>query len=102
MSTGEPLQTLGQIWLWRLEAEVLAALIALALGGLWLLAYCTLGDRAAGLVFDIGFGGLVLAVPGCLIWGLCRVLNTRARFRQSDKALTAYLAGVDRLARGEH
>jgi hypothetical protein len=58
-----PVNTLAQIWLWRLEAQVLGAVVVCLFLAIWVVVYALFGEGAGtGLIFAffIGCGAVIV------------------------------------------
>jgi hypothetical protein len=87
-----PVNTLAQLWLWRLETQVLAAVIVASIGAVYAVADLVAGPDAAQWVIDVAGTALLLAPPVLVVLAIIRFLSPAAQFRALDKKLTAYNA----------
>jgi len=90
-----PVNVLAQLWLWRLEGDVLGAVIGCLAIAIWAVVHVVFGPAAGQVVMDVVFTGVILAVPAALIWFLYNLLSPAAGLRRSDRALARYQAALD-------
>ena len=92
----DPVNTIAQLWLWRLEAKVLAATLVCGVVALYAVVDIVSGPDAAQWVIDIAGIAAILAVPACLAYAIYFMLSPAAQLRRTDKALARYRAALGR------
>ena len=90
-----PVNVLAQLWLWRLEGDVLGAVIGCLAIAIWAVVHVVFGPAAGQAAMDVIFTGVILAVPAALLWFLYNLLSPSAGLRRSDRALARYQATLD-------
>ena len=91
----EPVNVLAQLWLWRLEGDVLGAVIGCLTIAVWAVVHIVFGRDAGQVALDIVFTGVLLAVPAALVWFVYNLVSPTAGLRRSDRALARYQALLD-------
>jgi threonine/homoserine efflux transporter RhtA len=91
----DPINTVAQLWLWRLEGDVLGAVIGCLAIAIWAVVHIVFGQAAGQAAMDVIFTGVILAVPASLLWFVYNLVSPAAGLRRSDKALNRYRALLD-------
>ena len=90
-----PINVLAQIWLWRLEGDVLGAVIGCLAIAIWAVVHLAFGRDAGQLALDVIGTGVILAPVGFLAYAAYFLLSPTAQLRRTDKALARYRAALN-------
>jgi len=92
----DPINTVAQLWLWRLEGKIAGAVIGCSLIAVWAVVHICFGRDAGQLAMDVIGTGVILAPIACLGYAVYFLLSPAAQLRRTDKALARYHAALNR------
>ena len=91
----DPVNTVAQLWLWRLEGRVAGAVIGCALIAVWAVVHIAFGRDAGQLVMDVIGTAVIIAPVACVAYAIYFMLSPAAQLRRTDKALARYRAALN-------
>ena len=91
----DPVNTVAQLWLWRLEGQVAGAVIGWGLIAIWAVVYLAFGRDAGQFAIDVIGTGLIIAPVGFLAYAIYFMLSPAAQLRRTDRALARYYAALN-------
>jgi len=91
----DPINTVAQLWLWRLEGKVAGAVIGCGLIAVWAVVHICFGRDAGQAAMDVIGTSVILAPVGFLAYAIYFMLSPAAQLRRTDKALARYHAALN-------